>query len=344
MFVVICLVRCCGTGPAADLILRDAINYGGRRNSADNPDVLYVGSGSQVLARTVTKFAALAATAAQPPGAGMIVDVLMHPQDWMTVFAIDNNQVFQSVDAGGSWSDITGNLINANLSALEFVFDAVSNVGALLAGGDGGVFRTITTSLGVWTEFGAGLPNAPVWDMDYDPNDDILVAGTLGRGAWSVASATALLGGVLQIDSDMDFAGQDDTILLVRQAANPLLLDVFVNGVLFGPYQLSTLSQINVNGLGGNDTLIVDSSNGLLTVPAGIRFDGGIGFDRLDLTQTGGPTRTSSTLNIGADPGAGRSILVDGADTQTVFFQNLQPVTDVVPAATSRSTASARFW
>lgn len=324
------------TQVSTTVVNANAIDYGGRRNGADNPDVLYVGSGSQVLARTATTFGALAATAALPPGAGTIVDVLMHPEDWMTVFAIDSNQVFQSVDAGGSWSDITGNLIDANLRALEFVFDAVSNAGALLAGGDGGVFRTITTSLGVWTEFGAGLPNAPVWDMDYDPNDDILVAGTLGRGAWSVAnaSATALLGGVLQIDGDMDFAGQDDTILLVRQAANPLLLEVFVNGVLFGPYQLSTLSQINVNGLGGNDTLIVDSSHGLLTVPAGIRFDGGIGFDRLDLTQSGGPTRASSTLNIGADPGAGQSILADGADTQTVFFQNLQPVTDVVPAAT----------
>jgi hypothetical protein len=323
------------TQVSTTVVNRSAIDYGGRRDGVDNPDVLYVGSGSQVLARTVTTFGALAVTAALPPGVGTIVDVLMHPEDWMTVFAIDNDQVFQSLDAGGSWSDITGNLIDSNLRSLEFVFDTISSVGALLAGGDGGIFRSITTSLGTWTEFGGGLPNAPVWDMDYDPNDDILVAGTLGRGAWSVsnASTTVFNSGVLQIDGDMDFAGQDDTILLVRNAANPLLLDVFVNGVLFGPYQLSTLNQINVNGLGGNDTLIVDSSNGLVTVPAGIRFDGGIGFDRLDLTQTGGPTRTSSTVNIGANPGDGQSVLVDGADTQTVFFQNLQPITDIVPAA-----------
>jgi hypothetical protein len=36
------------------------------------------------------------------------------------------------------------------------------------------------------------LPHAPVWDLDYDAADDVLVAGTLGRGAWTVANVSTL--------------------------------------------------------------------------------------------------------------------------------------------------------
>ena len=35
-----------------------------------------------------------------------------------------------------------------------------------------------------WGQIGTGLPNAPVWDMEFDPLDLVLVVGTLGRGAW----------------------------------------------------------------------------------------------------------------------------------------------------------------
>jgi hypothetical protein len=39
---------------------------------------------------------------------------------------------------------------------------------------------------------GAGLPNVFVWDLDYNATDDVLVAGTLGRGAWTLGSLKAL--------------------------------------------------------------------------------------------------------------------------------------------------------
>jgi len=46
-------------------------------------------------------------------------------------------------------------------------------------------------------------------------------------------------------------------------------LEVLVNGQREYAGLLSGWSQLNINGLGGNDTLIVDDSNGLLTFPNG---------------------------------------------------------------------------
>ena len=203
----------------------NAIAYGGRQNGVDNPDVSYVSAGTQVLARTATTFAALVATAALPFGAGvasLIHDVEMDPDDWARVFAIDNNQVFFSSNAGAAWNEITGNLTDINLRTVEYVPEPGGN-DVLLAGGNLGVFRMFLNNPGVWTELGLNLPNAPVWDMDYDAADDLLVAGTLGRGAWTIANASAAATeeGILQICGDDDFPNQDDTFVLIRDPNNP---------------------------------------------------------------------------------------------------------------------------
>src|SRR5205823_5911097 len=101
------------------------------------------------------------------------------------------------------------------------------------------------------SEYGQGMPNTVTRDLRYDAVTDTLLAGTFGRGAWTVpnASTTINLTGVLQINGDTDFAGEDDTIKLIIDQNNPLLLDVFLNGTLT-QVELSTIQQINVNGLG----------------------------------------------------------------------------------------------
>jgi hypothetical protein len=94
------------------------------------------------------------------------------------------------------------------------------------------------------------------------------------------------------------------------------------------------VTQINVFGFAGNDTLIVDSSNGLISVANGVRYDGDGGFDVLQLLQTGGsPVGISDTYSVGPAIGSGKSVIEGSAETQTVFFENLSPVLDLVPAA-----------
>jgi Ca2+-binding RTX toxin-like protein len=90
--------------------------------------------------------------------------------------------------------------------------------------------------------------------------------------------------------------------------------------------------RIDVNGFAGNDTLVVDSTNGLITVPQGIRYDGDSGFDSLNLTQTGG-SQTSETVHLGAAPGDGRDTIVGPGGTQLVQFESLEPLSTNVVAA-----------
>jgi hypothetical protein len=173
-------------GPGAN---RNAMAYGGRSGGVDNQDVLYVGSGAGVFLRT-TVGAPLAPTAALPVGVGAIRDVVLDTDDWRNVFAIDSNQVFRTTNAGASWTDITGNLPEmgaGDFQTTEFVAGQLDDL--LLIGTNTGVFVSFSSSgFTCWNELGTGLPNAVVWDLDYDVADDVLLAGTLGRGAWTITN------------------------------------------------------------------------------------------------------------------------------------------------------------
>ena len=218
-------------------------------------------------------------------------------------------------------------------------------------GGRAGVFRTRNPGDGAlarWTEFGGGLPNAVIQDVRYyGAASDTLLVGTWGRGAWTVGNASDTLdvAGVVQIDGDTDFPGQDDVIRLQIDPNNPALLNIYVNSAIpTEVVQLSTIEQINVNGLGGNDTLIVDTTNGLISVPNGIRYDGGTGFDRLDVVNSaaggGVATGVDEFVYVSSEPSDGRHVLTTPTGTQTIDFHDLQPVTSNVAAESLTITST----
>jgi Bacterial Ig-like domain len=94
---------------------------------------------------------------------------------------------------------------------------------------------------------------------------------------------------------------------------------------------LSTLDQIVVKGNGGDDQLNIDVSNGLINVP--ISYDGGTGVNTLTLNETTSVApQTSEFYDVGASAGSGIDTIVGPSGTQTVEFQNLAPVTSLVPA------------
>jgi Big-like domain-containing protein len=176
--------------------LQNAIAYGGRSGGVDNLDVLYVGSGPAVFLRT-TAGAALAPTAALPAGATVVRDVVLDPDDWRSAYVVDSNQVFRTTDAGASWTDITGNLPQfgvADFNTTQFVAGATANDNdLLLVGTNAGVYVSFSSSgFTIWNKLGVGLPNVLVLDLDYDLQDDVLLAGTLGRGAWTLTNLRVL--------------------------------------------------------------------------------------------------------------------------------------------------------
>ncbi len=99
------------------------------------------------------------------------------------------------------------------------------------------------------------------------------------------------------------------------------------------------LQSLTVDTGSGNDILTVDSTNALFSVSDGIHYDGGTGFDQLKLIQTGGATQTSDKVVIGVAPGSGESIITGPSNTQTVYFEGLEPITDNVSATTFNITS-----
>ncbi|HBN78489.1 MAG TPA: hypothetical protein DD473_22300, partial [Planctomycetaceae bacterium] len=169
--------------------LQNAVDYGGFQNGVANADVFYAGVSDDVAVRT-TMGGAVAFRDPNTNDSSDILDVIMNTEDWSNVFAIDSNQVYQSVDAGVTWTDITGNLMSIAGNAIQTI-EYVS--GVLVVGGNLGVFSSMVSALGTWTEVGDNLPNALVYELEYNATDDILVAGTLGRGAWTLANASVEL-------------------------------------------------------------------------------------------------------------------------------------------------------
>src|SRR5207248_7948755 len=141
-------------------------------------------------------------------------------------------------NAGSTWTDITGNLTSLTMDpegAEHFeaitVYNPTTAPGdeVLLVGGLGGVFRTLSPGAAspAWTLFARNLPYNYTNDLVYNAADDVLVAGTFGRGAWTVpnASQTLTAQGLLTIDGDTLTPGAFDTVRLVRDVNDPTLLD-----------------------------------------------------------------------------------------------------------------------
>ena len=114
--------------------------------------------------------------------------------------------------------------------------------------------------------------------VHYDARDKILVAGTLGRGAWTLANADLFL----KEESQLRILGSTsgavgDQVVLRRNAGQPWLLDVFLSdpaGVLSAaPIKTMTMSpvgKINVDGRAGNDDVLIDGTNGPISPGGGI--------------------------------------------------------------------------
>jgi len=159
---------------------------------ASDPELIYVGSGNGVFVRTTA--VNLAPTTGAFPG-GTVFGVAVDPEDANSVYAIGNTTVYESVDGGANWTDISGNITTDGAGTFRSIA-YVAGVGAdpdrLVVGTNAGVFLSFSSDFGTWFELGAGMPNAPVWDLDHDATDDVLVAGTLGRGGWMLASVAAI--------------------------------------------------------------------------------------------------------------------------------------------------------
>lgn len=168
--------------------------YGGRTGGVDNLDLIYGISNltlspfafqPTVLVRTAGGGAPVP-TGSQPTATDQLQDIAVDVADSQKVYVVTGaGTVFSSSNGGASWTNVTGNLPSGS-TRLWTIVHIPGNPSVIAVGGANGVFRMATNNPGSWNQLGTGMSNAIVYDLDYDPLHDVLVAGTLGRGAWKL--------------------------------------------------------------------------------------------------------------------------------------------------------------
>jgi hypothetical protein len=191
-----------------------ALAFGGMSGSTADPNVAVAGTSEGQL------FVSVNTNSGGNPGAtfklatafsdSVVRSIAFDPSDWHSVYIVTTSaggagHVWQMVLANNgqvaSLAEITGDLA-MQASQLETVaaVNPALGVTTLVVGGLGSgsasVFRSVSSINGSatqWQLLGTGLPNVNVHDLVYNATDDVLVAATFGRGAWTLASASQAL-------------------------------------------------------------------------------------------------------------------------------------------------------
>jgi hypothetical protein len=93
-------------------------------------------------------------------------------------------KVMRSDNMGNDFTDITYNLPDLGKNTLAHLANSADN--ALFVGTTVGIFKYVEANH-AWERFSNNLPNVNVRDIEINPNDMIMTAGTYGRGVWQTA-------------------------------------------------------------------------------------------------------------------------------------------------------------
>jgi|GEM_PF-6918000 len=294
-----------------------ALAYG----AANNADAIYAAKGGVVLLRT-TAGGAVNPVTTPVPGSGTIAAIAMDPDDFKIAYVVRGSQIFMTTDNGTTaWTDVSQKLpAGTVIRSLSVVKDGGLKI--LVAATNNGVFRAITPAANViWTRFGLGMPNAVVSSTIFTPRatSDVLGAGTQGRGAWAIYGDVATQLGTASTLT-IDGTAGPNIYKIIREAGNPLLVDIFVNSVTpLLTLPLSSIQSLVIHTGGVSDSLFVDSANGALSFPGGISIDGATTSVELDngvfVSQTASSTATTTTTVVTLQGGSTESTTTDIAVT-----------------------------
>lgn len=99
--------------------------------------------------------------------------------------------LFRSEDRGETWSSIAGDLPNLSINDLYILPN--TNDSILFVATDGGVYGTSNAGEN-WHRLGSNMPFVPVYDLEYDPQDEELIAGTFARSIMAYPLDSILAG------------------------------------------------------------------------------------------------------------------------------------------------------
>jgi hypothetical protein len=180
-----------------------SMSYGSALDTVSYPDAFYVGAGASIYHRVTLGNAPTVLTAY--PG-GKVVSLVMNPLDYQNVYVLDSTgSVYGSTDEGVTWTNFTFDLATkiTQPQTIE-IFSPPLGKGnkndqhlRIIVGGIGDVMHLRPKAGDIlWTKVGDGLPKgAFIYDLHYNAACDTLIAGSLGRGAWTLASPFSISAG-----------------------------------------------------------------------------------------------------------------------------------------------------
>ncbi|WP_166829988.1 Calx-beta domain-containing protein [Thalassoroseus pseudoceratinae] len=258
-----------------------------------NPDLIVAGDGSTVSIRTGAPGSSMATTTTAFPG-GTVRDIVLDPTIANTFFVADSDQVFMTTDLGGNWTEVTGNL--AGISGVDFhdveYIEGPATDLLVVGTGEGVFYSTAITGFTVWSELSTDLPTVDVFDMEYDAADDVLVVGTLGRGAWILRNVSTTFGVSTKTPEDGFW-----TVDLVD--GNSIAEVDFGSRLIELPEITITVSPDSVLEDGVTNLEYTFTRSGVNTQPLTIDFSvGGDAVFGNDYTQTGAATFADSLGSV----------------------------------------------
>ncbi len=175
-------------------------NMSGLEQSSADFNLLYAWRSDSKLFRTSNLLSAPVAwtdiTSSLPVG-GTPSDMETNPYDPNIVYMVLNQRVYKSVNKGGAWTNISGNLPNIPISTIAF---DKSSLEGLYVGTDAGTYYKDAEG-GDWVMLGTGFPvsvgvsELEIYNDRRNRADSRLRASTFGRGVWetSLAATSAVL-------------------------------------------------------------------------------------------------------------------------------------------------------
>jgi photosystem II stability/assembly factor-like uncharacterized protein len=153
--------------------------------SGSNPSIMFATTGSQIFRSTDSGLNWSNVTSGLPNRD--ITSVYVHPTNEnivLTTFSgFGTGKVYKSTNQGTSWSNINGNLPDSPVNDLSIYGYDTNNPNTYFVGTDIGVFLTQDNGVS-WVELPDNLPNTVILHIDYSPSNQMLRAGTHGRGVF----------------------------------------------------------------------------------------------------------------------------------------------------------------
>lgn len=250
-------------------------------------------------------------------------------------YVADGTSVWGTANTGTLFTNLNASLPASftNPRALEFI--SQNGVNALVVGGMNsalGLGNQIVVAssrsdgtLFDWNRLGSGMPNAPIFSLYYSEPADVLVAGTLGRGAWALydvtsffQQATALWFGKADNDStpiasQLTQGTDEDGLTFTRGLTKSGVGTLTIVDGLTASYQGATVvdaGRMVVNGSIASSSGVTVNNGATLagsgTVPTTLLNNGG--------TLSPGSTIGTLTVNGTLTFGTGSTYLVDIAN------------------------------